>query len=136
MNMINEKYFLPRKQGLILALIAVIFVLVTVTWSYIEKQRHLAARHHLLCEVLQPGMSKDMVLDILKQVGDIRDLGYEYLGPTYEMEIYFADEKTRETYGVFQVGFTDYKYDSAYVRGFDTYDVICEFATSTATSDP
>ena len=30
----------------------------------------LNARHHLLCEVLKPGMSEDEVISVLNQVGE------------------------------------------------------------------
>jgi hypothetical protein len=99
MNMINKINSWPgksRKYGLILIImVVVISVLMVLTWCHAEKQRRLTARHHLLCEVLQPGMPKDMVLDILKQVGEVRDLDYESQGP--EMQIDFVDEKIRET---------------------------------------
>lgn len=87
----------------------------------------LNARHHLLCEVLKPGMSKDEVLNTLKQAGEFTVIGAESPGPVIELHIAFTEPIGKDMYGAFDLGFSDYKYVSAYIRGFEYSDVICDF---------
>jgi len=41
-------------------------IILCVSYLYVKHQTLLEQRHHLLCEVLKPGMSPDEVLSILK----------------------------------------------------------------------
>jgi hypothetical protein len=59
-----------RKYLFIVLSLGLLIILLAVTYSYVKHQEHLVARHHLLCEVLTPGMSEDEVLGILHQAGE------------------------------------------------------------------
>lgn len=102
----------------------------------------LNARHHLLCEVLKPGMSKDEVLSILNQAGEFTMNYGDWPGGLIELGINFTDPKGRVLYGAFDLGFSDYKYERAYISGFEreSIDVICDFSqvtrSITATPNP
>jgi len=98
-----------------------------VTYLYVKREERLAQRYHLLCEVLKPGMSKDEVLNVLQQAGEFTAIGTESPGPVIELHIVFTDPKGKQLYGAFDLGFSDYKYVSAYIKGFESSDVICDF---------
>lgn len=75
---IMGRSFCERRRGLILKKriflfivlsIGLLLVLPLVALFCIKHQEHLAARYHLLCEVLKPGMSESEVLRTLRQVG-------------------------------------------------------------------
>jgi len=124
-----------------IALLAgLLLISLTAAFSYLKRQERLAQRYHLLCEVLKPGMSKDEVLNILDQVGDFLVLGTEEPGPHIELHVVFTDSIGKDVYGAFDLSFKDYKYVSAYVRGFENSNVICDFHTqirsTTATYSP
>jgi hypothetical protein len=110
--------------GLVIIVLATVYVLQ-------KHQAFLEQRHHLLCEVLKPGMSKDEVINVLRQSGDftinpdsLTDVGYTNLLVDTE------DPHTDNQYGSFTLGFTDNKYETAFIRhgssGEDT-EVICDF---------
>jgi len=90
----------------------------------------LNARHHLLCEVLQPGISESEVLAILEQFGKFRMNRGEWGGGYIDLGITFTDIKGRILYGSFNVHFHDYEYRGAYQRfGFEPASdiTICYF---------
>jgi len=94
----------------------------------LKRQELVAARQHLLCEVLKPGMSKDDVLNVLKQVGEFKSNEANWPGGLIELGINFTDPKGRDLYGRFVLGFSDYKYASAYEQVFDISETICDFS--------
>ncbi len=54
---------MSRKAYFYIAIfLGLLIILLTVGGLYLKHQSFLARRHHLLCEVLKPGMSKDEVL--------------------------------------------------------------------------
>jgi len=94
----------------------------------------LNARHHLLCDVLKPGMSKDEVLSILNQAGEFTMNHGEWPGGLIELGIKYTDPKGRVLYGAFDLSFSDYKYDRAYKQiGFERTSTItiCSFSQAT-----
>lgn len=114
--------------------LALLVTFIAMGYSFTKQRQrltmHYQARYHLLCEVLRPGMSKDQVLSTLKQVGEFTVIGRETTGPLFEFRIVFTDPKDKELYGAFDLAFSDYKYIGAYVRKFDSSDVICAFYPS------
>jgi hypothetical protein len=106
-----------------------LIVFLATAYSDIKHKEHLAARHHLLCEVLKPGMSEDEVLGILNQYGEFTMSRADWVGgATIELGINFTDPKGKDLYGGFDLGFFDYKYAQAYIRNFDYFEVICDFS--------
>ena len=94
----------------------------------------LNARHHLLCEVMQPGMSESEVLAVLEQSGKFRMNRGEWGGGHIQLGITFTDIKGRILYGSFEVYFYDYEYRGAYQRfGFEITSniTICHFPKTT-----
>lgn len=88
----------------------------------------LHVRHHLLCEVLKPGMSESEVLIILKQTGEFTMSRGEWSNGDVVLRISFTDAKVRDRYGFFSVVFFDYKYARAVVsHASDKPEVICDF---------
>jgi hypothetical protein len=85
-------------------------------------------RHHLLCEVLKPGMSKNNVLELLKQTGEFSMNYAEWSDGFFEIGISFVDPKAKFLYGSFELGFYKYHYDRAFIKhGSDNYEDICDF---------
>lgn len=97
--------------------------------AYVTRQQHLAQRYHLLCEVLQPGMSRDEALAVLAQYGTFTVAGAEDTSPNVDLHVVFADIRGRNGYGAFDLSFWHGRYNMAYIRGFDSVDVICDFST-------
>ena len=92
----------------------------------------LNARHHLLCEVLKPGMSESEVVIVLKQIGDFTVSRGEWSNGDVVLSINFTDAKVRNRYGLFSVVFFDNKYARAVVsHGSDNPEIICDFYQST-----
>jgi hypothetical protein len=116
-----------RKYILIALLAGLLAISLAASYLYVKRQEHSAQRYHLLCEVLKPSMSKDEVLTILKQAGEFTAIGTESPGPVIELHIVFTDPKGKNLYGSFDLAFSDYKYVSAYIKGFEYSDVICDF---------
>lgn len=116
------------KRKLILLAIGMVLIILGL--------RHLIflnARHHLLCEVLKPGMSKDEVISVLDQAGEFWMRDTDSPSPNIELHISFTDPIGNFLYGAFDLGFSDYKYDRAYVIGFEreSIEVICDFSPPT-----
>jgi hypothetical protein len=124
----KRKYiFIALSLGLVLVFLAAAYFYASYV-NYVKYQERFAQRHHLLCEILKPGMSKGEVLNILEQAGEFSAIGAESTWPNHEMHIAFTDPTGRELYGAFELSFFDYKYNGAYIRGFDNYDAICDFS--------
>lgn len=115
---------------LIATLLGFLVISAVATDLYLKHQAALEARHHLLCEVLKPGMSENEVLSILKHAGTFKVNRADWLGGYIELGINFTDPKGRDLYGAFDLGFYDYKYDRAYIEGFEreNTEVICDFS--------
>jgi len=122
-----------KKYMLILTIIGLLIVLFGAAYLLVRHQIFLQQRHHLLCEELKPGVSKDEVLNVLNQAGTFTVNEAEWLGGLIELDINFTDPKGREQYGAFDLGFSDYKYDRAYISGFEreSIEVICDFSQAT-----
>ena len=130
-----------RKNIIMLGLL---LVFLTATCSYViyveygkyqknmlKRQKLVAARHHLLCEVLKPGMSVDEVVVVLRQAGEFTLNKADWTGGRIELGVNFTDPKGRDLYGAFELGFSDYKYARAYVLVFDKSEAICNFSQAT-----
>ena len=103
-----------------------IFSLISI-YLYLQRKEYLAPRYHLLCEVLKPGMSEDEVIGILRQAGNFTLNRAEWGGGIIELGINFTDPRGKKLYGAFDLGFSNYEYQAAYIRGFESIDVICDF---------
>jgi hypothetical protein len=121
------------KLKIILFLIVLLVILLTATYLYlyikrqeVKRQDRMDQRQHLLCEVLQPGMSKSDILETLGQVGEFTVIG-EVEDPGAVLHIVFKDSENLEVYGAFDLDFVNYKYTRAYVTGFDYQELICDF---------
>jgi hypothetical protein len=112
--------FIALSLGLLLILLA-------VAYSHVKHQELLVARHHLLCEVLKPGMSEDEVLEILHKTGEFTMNKGEWKGGIAELGINFIDPKSRDLYGGFELRFSYNKYVQAYISSFDYFEDICNF---------
>ena len=122
-------------------IVALLIILLAATYLRAEKQERLAARYHLLCEVLKPGMSEDQVLDVLYQQGEFTfNRGDWGQGSIVELGINFTDPKGKSLYSAFDLRFYNNRYDAAFIRGFESIDVICDFHNQinipTAVSNP
>jgi hypothetical protein len=112
-----------RKRNFIL--LAIIIVIAVLGLRYFI---FLNARHHLLCEVLKPGMSENEVLVILKQTGDFAMNREEWGNGGIVLRINFTDARIRNLYGSFSVVFFDSKYGRAVVsHGSNNPEIICDF---------
>jgi hypothetical protein len=131
-----------QKRKYIFIVLALLMVLLTVTCCFLKYQEYAlkrhedelkhqklaAARHHLLCEVLKPGMSEDEVFGILHQTGDFTVSSGMDKSPDAQLHIVFLNPKERDLYGgAFDLRFSDYKYVQAYISGFDYFEDICDF---------
>lgn len=109
-------------------LIAISVIMVFLGLRYLI---FLNTRHHLLCEVLKPGMSESEVLIILRQTGDFTMSRGEWSNGDVVLSIRFTDAKVRDRYGRFSVVFFDYKYARAVVsHASDNPEIICDFYQS------
>lgn len=99
--------------------------------NMLKQQQLVAARHHLLCEVLQPMMSEDEVLMVLRQAGEFRFRRSELSADYITLDITFTDPKGKDLYGYFDLVFIDYKYVGADVPQFDVPESICDFSQAT-----
>jgi len=112
----------------IAVLIGILTIVLAVTFFYLNHQEFLAQRHHLLCESLKPGMSKDEVLSILEQVGEFTKSEEEWGNGLFVVSIDFTNPKVFNRYGYFTIVFEDNKYMRAVVsHGSDNPEIICDF---------
>lgn len=116
---------MQKRQYILLAISIVMAVL------GLKYRLFLNARHHLLCEVLKPGMSESEVLIMLNQTGDFTMSRGEWGGGYIALDINFTDAKIRSRYGYFSVVFFDYKFVRAVVpHASDNPENICDFYQS------
>ncbi len=109
-------------------MIGLFIIVLLAAYSYLKHQEFLTQRHHLLCEVLKPGMSKEEVLGVLNQAGDFTFNHTELPGGYIELRISFTDPQGKERYGAFDLLFIDYRYVRAYIRlTSDSAELICDF---------
>ena len=73
-------------------------------------------------------MSNPEVLIGLIQAGEFTLWTSDWPGGYIELGISFTDPKGKDLYGGFELGFSDYKYNGAYIRGFDYSESICDFS--------
>ena len=125
-----------RNIFIVLLLIALLLVSLRVTYSYQKRQERLAQRYHLLCEVLKPGMPKEEVFAVLRQEGEFVVQGIDMPGPIFDLHIVFTDPHGRETYGAFELGFSNYQYVVAFTRNFDVAETICAFGDQIKSATP
>ena len=119
-----------RKYLFIALSIGLLLVLLVGTLSYVKYQEHRAARYHLLCEVLKPGMTEREVLGILYQAGKFTLRRSDWMGGDVELGISFIDPKGKELYGIFDLRFFGGQYAQAYIESFEqeNTNIICDFA--------
>ena len=86
---------MQKRHFILLAIIIIITVLCLRYFIFLN------ARHHLLCEVLKPGMPESEVLLILKQTGDFTMSRGEWSNGDIVLSISFTDAKIRDRYGFF-----------------------------------
>jgi hypothetical protein len=124
---------MSKKAYLFTALLLGLLALVlTVTYFYLKHQEFLSQRHHLLCEDLRPGMSKDDVLNILNQIGDFKVNEVDWSNAFFALDISFKNPNILAKYGYFSVVFIDNKYARAVVpHGSDNPEYICNFYRAT-----
>jgi hypothetical protein len=114
------------KTTLILMFLLVISV---IAFYYQNHNRLMNERHHLLCEILKPGMSKDEVLHELEQEGNITVIdgnwSEKFVGV---IDISFIDSQNRNLRFSSQLVFRDNEYEGAYrlIRS-DNVEPICNF---------
>lgn len=77
-------------------------------------------------------MTRDEVLNTLRQADDFVVSGGLSSSPSSELHVVFTDKRGRDLYGAFDLYFSDYKYRAAYVLGFDYIEGICDFSQPTA----
>jgi hypothetical protein len=124
---------MPKKYIFIALLTGLLAISLAVAYVYMKRQEQSAHRYHLLCEVLEPGMSEDEVLNVLHQAGEFTMSRSEGTGGSVELGINFTDIKGRDLYGGFELWFKNDKYFRAYISGFDYAETICAFTQSDIT---
>lgn len=116
----------------IVILFGLLTIVLAVTFFNLNHQEFLARRHHLLCESLKPGMSKDEVLSILEHVGEFTKSEGDWGNGLFVVSINFTNPKVFNRYGYFTVVFMNYKYMRAVVsHGSSNPEIICDFYQTT-----
>jgi len=124
------------KRKYIFIVLGLLLVLFTVTCGYLylkyreyelKMAERAAARYHLLCEVLKPGMSMNEALGVLHQVGDFKMNRVKESPSSVIVGLTFTDPKIVDSYGFFDLGFYDSKYNEAYIQDLDQFEGICHF---------
>jgi hypothetical protein len=109
--------------------VLVSFLLVRHRIMALEEQRH-----HLLCDVLRPGMSEEEVINILDQTGEFTLRRSDWPWGDVELGIKFTSPDDIKSIGGFNLGFVNNKYNGAYRRiGSDNIIGICYFDIPTPT---
>lgn len=132
---IANKKFVPKilPIGCALVLLFMLLMLLSVVIqlrreraAYQVKQAELVNRLHiLLCEEIQLGMTKEQVISILEQKGEIRIHG-NYDEPNLNLGFIYMDPTLQEYYGRFNMIIRDNKYfNSSIDTGFESYEIIC-----------
>jgi hypothetical protein len=118
---------MSKKLYIFIPLILVCLVITTTgIYFYLKKQNQLVQRHHLVCEVLKPGMSKEEVINTLKQVGDFEINKSNDGNGTFALYVNFSNHRIRDQYGAFTLVFLYGKYERALEWGGESPNVICE----------
>lgn len=131
-NIFKKQYLILGCVALLVIILAWAGIVITRLWTMHSTSRALRLErmeklHSLLCEDVKPGMSKNEVLNILGQIGDMAVAGDDS-GPIMNLRIVFRDPHLNEIYGDFHVVFSDYKYVGAYVQiGFEQIETVCSF---------
>ncbi len=123
-----------KKRYSVLLVISILLVILGLQYLVF-----LNTRHHLLCEVLQPGMPESEVIAILEQAGDFTMNRAEWGGGYIILGVGFRDIKGRFLYGSFKVMFDDYKYKGAFTQiGSDIASTnhICDFIDTIPSATP
>lgn len=119
------------KKRYVFALVLLI-ILCTISYFHLKRQNFLTQRHHLLCETLKPGMSKDEILATLSQAGSFTVGDTDSPARFVELRINFTDPNGRDKYGAFELLLIDNKYVRAYVQmTSDDSELICDFYETT-----
>lgn len=124
-------------KKILVVIFGFLLILIPITYLYVQHQEFLASRQYLLCEILKPGMSKEEVLRILRQKGEISVGDSDSPHRAVELRINYTDPKGSKKYGAFNLFFLDNKYMRAYVRlTSDTSELICDFYQATPSISP
>jgi hypothetical protein len=120
---------MSKKLYIFIPLILVCLVITTTgIYFYLKRQNQLAQRHHLVCEVLKPGMSTEEVETGLDQIGSYTISKGDWGNGSIVLGIHFTNPKIDDQYSTFGLAFIDYKYFRAYVEhGSDNPEIICDF---------
>ena len=99
--------------------------------EYSANQARLAERldrlQLLLCEEIKLGMTKEQVIIILEEKGEMSING-NYEGPNLNLDFVYLDQTLNEYYGRFYIIISDYKYVSSLMPvGFEKHEIICSF---------
>lgn len=124
-------------KKILVVILGFLLFLIPITYFYVQHQEFLARRHYLLCEILKPGMSKEEVLRILRQEGEISVGDSDSPRRAVELRLNYKDTKGSQKYGAFNLFFLDDKYMRAYVRlTSDDSELICDFYQATPSISP
>jgi hypothetical protein len=81
--------------------------------------------HALLCEEIKLGMTKEQVISILEQKGELQISG-NYDEPNLNLGFIYVDPMLQEYYGSFDIVIDDNRYVSSSIStGFESYTIIC-----------
>jgi hypothetical protein len=128
---------MKNNRTIIFGLLAGFILLVSIVIILnLNNKKQWPARYHLICEVLQPGMSKEEVLDYLSRAGKFTTRETEWGVDGIEVLIDYMDPNGKDLYGYFNLLFINNKYYSAYISAFDSHKSICEFPASTISGKP
>jgi hypothetical protein len=118
--------------GSLMALVMVLSAFTYLLYMIVQYHAFLVRRHHLLCEVMQPSMSRDEVLKILQEAGDFTVSEYASTDRFFALDVHFTDPQGLKGYGYFSLVFIDNGYARAVVpRGSDNPEYICDFYQTT-----
>ncbi|SRR5258706_1611901 len=119
-------------KKLTLAIFAILIVTIAAFFLYLSSSKS-QREHHIFCETLMPGMSRDDVLISLKSFGDIDNSTAPAFGDGYdEIAIRYTDSQVvgSKTY---ILSFQDGKYSGASVipsfweaEGIGTVNAVCD----------
>ena len=129
------------KKGYILIALILSFLLIAspLLIDYLKLRERRAQRYHLYCEILKPGMTGDDIRKVLGQIGQFVENSTPG-DPNDTWRVAFYDANVSEKYGGVSLDFHDYKYDRAYIEGFEqeSVDVLCDFGqpTNSVTNTP
>ncbi len=132
---ISNKKFMP-KILLIGCALVLLFFLIILLLVVIPLYRERAAYQDihtervnrlqiLLCKEIQLEMTKEQVISILEQKGEIRIHG-NYDEPNLNLGFIYMDPALQEYYGPFDIVIDNNRYVSGSIStGFESYEIIC-----------